>query len=250
MQQAEIVKEVALREKNQELAMAQRALIEKQKEVAIAEVEKETAIKTAEENRVKELALITADRNKETALIGKKGDLEQKRLEAEAQKNIAIARAEAIKTQAAADLEEALKKAQAEKAMIEAQNTLSTKAIAIQLSEKYMGQMITALPDVVRALAPQPGVLGNSPIILAGGNQDGQETGEATKLVLATSAITLLTQLMKNPALSKFGSQLTQSLANDNTQTDINDILNQAIANPETLEVLRHALTSNEADMM
>jgi uncharacterized membrane protein YqiK len=250
VQQAEIVKEVALREKNQELAMAERALIEKQKEVAIAEVEKETAIKTAEENRVKELALITADRNKETALIGKKGDLEQKRLEAETQKNIAIARAEAIKTQAAADLEEALKKAQAEKAMIEAQNTLSTKAIAIQLSEKYMGQMITVLPDVVRALAPQPGVLGNSPIILAGGNQDGQETGEAAKLVLATSAISLLTQLMKNPALSKFGNQLAQSLANDNGHTNINDILNQAIANPETLEVLRHALTSNEGDMM
>ncbi len=248
VQQAEIAKEVALRDKNQELAAAERALIEKQKEVAITEVEKETAIKTAEENRLKELALITAARNKETALIAKKGDLEQKHLEAEVEKAIAAEKAIALKTQASAALEESLKKAQGEKAMIEAQNTLSTKAITIQLSEKYMGQLITALPDIITALAPQPGVLGNSPIILAGGTQDGQETGEATKLVLATSAISMLTQVLQSPALTKLGGQLTQSLLSGNGEADLREVVTQALANSETLQVLRNALAQGEAE--
>lgn len=211
IQQAEIVKEVAIREKNQELAEAEKALIIKQKEVAIAEVQKETAIKTGEETRQKEIALIMAQKNKETALIAKKGDLEQKQLEAQVEKVIANEKAEALKIKAAAQLEEALKKAEGEKAMIDAQNTLSTKAITIQLAEQYMGQLITVLPEVMEALAPQPGILGNNPIIVAGG-QNGQETGEATKLVMATSAISLLSQLMKNPAVTNLGHKLMESL--------------------------------------
>ncbi|BAQ66194.1 SPFH domain-containing protein [Geminocystis sp. NIES-3709] len=233
IQQAEIGREVALRKKNQELALAEKALIEKEKEVSMAEVLKETAIKTGEENRVKELALITAQRNKETALIAKQGDLEQKRLEAEVEKAIALEKAEAIKTQATATLEEALKKAQGEKAMIEAQNTLSTKAITIQLAEQYMGQFIQVLPEVISALAPQPGVLGSNPIILAGGNQNGQDAGEATKLVMATSAIALITQMLKNPELREFGNKLIDSLSDSHFTAQSNYDENHSFLNKE-----------------
>jgi uncharacterized membrane protein YqiK len=213
IQEAEIAKGIAISQKNQELADAEKALIESRKAVALAETNKETAIKLAEEERQKELAKIKAQQQKETALITKQGELEQKRLEAENQKTMAIEQAEAIKIKAEAELEKALKEAEGEKAKIAAQNTLSVKALTVQLAEEHMDTLITTLPQMMTALAPQPGVLGNNPIILAGGQ--GADNGDPTKILLATSGLSLLTKLLQNPVVTKWSQQLYQSLDSD-----------------------------------
>lgn len=210
IQESEIAKGIAISQKNQELAQAEKALIESKKAVALAETATETAIKTAEEERHKEIAKIKAQQQKETALIAKQGELEQKRLEAENQKIIALQEAEAIKLRALAELEKALKEAEGEKAKIAAQNTLSIKALTVQLAEEHMDTFITTLPQIMAALAPQPGVLGNNPIIIAGG-QTG-ENGDPTKIMLATSGLTLLTKFLQSPLLTKWSEQLFQGL--------------------------------------
>ena len=109
-------------------------------------------------------------------------------------------------------------------AIIQNDNDSATKAITIQLAEQYMGQFIQVLPEVVSALAPQPGVLGSNPIILAGSNQNGQDAGEATKLVMATSAIALITQMLKNPKLSEWGNKLMDSLSDSRVTAPSNHI--------------------------
>ncbi|MCU0536548.1 MAG: SPFH domain-containing protein [Hydrococcus sp. Prado102] len=236
IQEAEIAKGIAINQKNQKLADAEKALIESQKAVSLAEVDKETAIKTAQEERLKELAKIKAQQQKETALIAKQGHLEQERLEAENQKTIAIQEAEAITTKAAAELEKALKEAEGEKAKIAAQNTLSIKALTIQLADQHMDALIANLPQVMKALAPQPGVLGTNPIILAGGQ--GDDNGDPTKILLATSGLTLLTKLMQNPMVTNLGKQLAQGLNADgqvppNTHVDSVE-LNSLTVNKKT----------------
>ncbi len=222
IQESEIAKKIAISQKNQELAKAEKALIESKKAVALAETDKQTVIQTAEEERQKELAQIKAQQQKETALIAKQGELEQKRLEAENQKTIAIQEAEAITTKAAAELEKALKQAQGEKAQIAAQNTLSLKALTVQLAEQHMHTLIETLPPIMGALAPQPGVLGNNPIILAGGQ--GGENSDPTKILLATSGLTLLRELLSNPMVTKLGKQLVEGLESDGN-LDLNEVV-------------------------
>jgi uncharacterized membrane protein YqiK len=232
IQEAEIVKGIAINQKNQKLADAEKALIESKKAVSLAETDKETAIKTAQEERLKELAKIKAQQQKETALIGKQGQLEQERLEAENQKTMAIQEAEAITTKAAAALEKALKEAEGEKALIAAQNTLSIKALTIQLADQHMDALIASLPQLMKALAPQPGVLGTNPIILAGGQ--GDNNGDPTKILLATSGLTLLTKLLQNPMVTQLGKQLAQGF--NDAQVSPNLSVDSAQPNPLTAE--------------
>lgn len=210
LEEAEIAKGIAINQKNQELANAEKALIESQKAVSLAATDKETAIKLAEEERQKALALIKAEQDKQAALIAQQGELEQERLRAENEKIMALQLAEAIKLKAAAELDKALKEAEGEKAKISAQNTLSIKALTVQLAEDHLEELITVLPQVMAALAPQPGVLGTNPIILAG-TQDG-ENGDPTKLLLATSGLTLLTKLLQSPMVTHWGEKLMQGL--------------------------------------
>jgi uncharacterized membrane protein YqiK len=210
LEEAEITKGIAINQKNQELANAEKALIESQKAVSLAATDKETAIKLAEEERQKALALIKAEQDKQSALIAQQGELEQERLRAENEKIMALQLAEAIKVKAAAELDKALKEAEGEKAKISAQNTLSIKALTVQLAEEHLEELITVLPQVMAALAPQPGVLGANPIILAG-TQDG-DNGDPTKLLLATSGLTLLTKLLQSPVVTHWGEKLMQGL--------------------------------------
>lgn len=233
IQQAEIAKGIAINQKNQQLAEAEKELIDSRKAVSLAEADKETAIKVAEEERQKELAKIKAQQHKETALIAKQGELEQKRLEAENQKVMAIQEAEAITTKAAAELEKAVKEAEGEKAKIAAQNTLSIKALTMQLADQHMDRLIATLPQVMEALAPQPGVLGNNPIILAGG-QGGDNGGDPTKILLATSGLTLLTKLLQSPMISNLGKQLAQGL-NEDGQADLNDLAHTFLQKKDSL---------------
>lgn len=241
LESAEIAKGIAINQKNQELANAEKHLIESQKEVALAATDKETAIKTAEEERQKAIARIKAEQNKDTALIAQKGELEQQKLKAENEKVMALQLAEAIKIKAAAELDKSLKEAEGEKAKISAQNTLSIKALTVQLAEEHLEKLIIVLPQIMAALAPQPGILGNNPIILAG-TQDG-ENGDPTKLLLATSGLTILTKILQNPAVMNWGQQLMKGLDSE-APLDQNGVIKFLQDNPEIL----HQLTNSKAE--
>lgn len=214
IQEAEIAKEIIINQKNQELADAEKALIESKTAVALAQTDQQTTIKMAEEERAKEVAKIKAQQLKETALIAKQGVLEEQRLEAETRKTIAKEEADAIKIKAIAELEKALKEAEGEKAKIAAQNTLSLKALTVQLAEEHMEAFIQTLPQIMASLAPQPGILGNNPIILAGGQ--GGENNDPTKILLATSGLNLLTKVLQSPGIANFSKQFFQNLDSNN----------------------------------
>ncbi|MGB5595143.1 MAG: flotillin domain-containing protein, partial [Crocosphaera sp.] len=178
---------------------------------------------------------IKAEQQKETALIAQKGELEQQRLIAENEKSMALQLAEAIQIKAAAELDKSLKEAEGEMAKIAAQNTISVKALTVQLAEENLEKFITVLPEIMSALAPQPGVLGNNPIILAG-SQDG-ENGDPTKLLMATSGLTILTKLLQNPRLMSWGEKLVKGLDSE-TPLDQNAVLKFLENNPRFLEQL------------
>lgn len=243
LEEAEIVKGIAINQKNQELANAEKALIESRKAVSLAATDKETAIKLAEEERQKALALIKAKQAKESALIAQQGELEQERLRAENEKVMALQLAEAIKVKAAAELDKSLKEAEGEKAKISAQNTLSIKALTVQLAETHLEELIAVLPHVMAALAPQPGVLGTNPIILAG-TQDG-EHGDPTKLLLATSGLTLLTKLLQSPMVTNWGEKLMQGLDSE-TPLDESQVVKFLQSNPQFLAQLRAPKPSHQ----
>ncbi|MGK7880169.1 MAG: SPFH domain-containing protein [Crocosphaera sp.] len=235
---AQIEKGIRIKQKNQELSVAQKDLIESETAVELAKIQQEDAMQKAAEETKKELALIKAQQDKETALISQEGELEQEKLKAENEKNIAVQIAEAIQIKAAAELDKALKDAEGEKAKIAAQNTISVKALTIQLAEDNLDQLIQVLPNIMKSLAPQPGVLGNNPIILAG-TQDG-EKGDPSKLLLATSGLTILTKLLQNPRVASWGEQLIKSLDSD-TPIDQNAVLNFLDKNPQLLEQLTNS---------
>ncbi|MDJ0510243.1 MAG: hypothetical protein QNJ64_13455 [Crocosphaera sp.] len=238
VESAEIDKGIRIKQKNQELSVAQKDLIESETAVELAKIEQDDAIKKAEEETQKEIALIKAKQEKETALIAKEGELEQEKLKAENEKSIAFQIAEAIQVKAAVELDKSLKEAEGEKAKIAAQNTVSIKALTIQLAENNLEQLITVLPEIMSALAPQPGVLGNNPIILAG-SQDG-ENGDPTKLLLATSGLTILTKLLQNPKVMSWGEKLVNSLDSD-TPIDQNAVSKFLDNNPQLLQELSHS---------
>ncbi|MEO0987589.1 MAG: SPFH domain-containing protein [Cyanobacteria bacterium J06639_14] len=196
---------IAERERNRFQAEADRAQAE-------AAVQTATAVEQAE--REQRLSVIAAEREAQERRIADENvveiDVFRKRRQAEIARQTAELEAEAIRTLAQAQLDKALAEAQGTESNIQARNAISNANLTADVIAQIWPQLADRLPEVLRALAPQPGVIGDARIYAfpgAGENGNGNSTGDINKLLLSTSGLALINSLLED---GKLGTVLGQ----------------------------------------
>ncbi|WP_371813240.1 SPFH domain-containing protein [Synechocystis sp. PCC 7338] len=221
--------EIALAEQKTQITeqTAAIAIANKQKERLEAEAlraEAESGVITAQEveaaERSQKLAVIVAQQDAQQHRIAEQNvveiDVFRRRRQAESARQAAELEAESIRTLADANRHKAMAEAEGHKAIIAAQNSLSNANRTAELLKTIWPELVTQLPDLIKSLAPQPGVLGESRIYsfpgLNGGNGHGGNAGDINKLLLSTSGLTLLNGLLNEGKLSTVVEQVKSLL--------------------------------------
>ncbi|NEQ43334.1 MAG: flotillin family protein [Leptolyngbya sp. SIOISBB] len=200
-------------ERNRFMAEAERAQAE-------AAVQTATSVEQAE--REQRLAVIAAEQEAQERRIADQNvveiDVFRKRRQAEIARQTSELEAEAIRTLAQAELDKALALAQGQQANIEARNAISTPNLTAEVLAQIWPQLAERLPEVLSALAPQPGVIGDARIYaFPGGNGDnnGATPGDINKLLLSTSGLSLINSLLEEGKLGTVIGQVKALLQNE-----------------------------------
>ena len=218
--------EVAAAERESKIAQQEAAIAvaEKERERLTAEATKaqaEEAIATAQEiekaQREQRLSLIEAEQEAEKRRISDQNvveiDVFRRRRQAEIARQAAELEAESIQTLADANRYKVLAEAESQQALIEAQNALSNANRTAELIKAILPELTPYLPEIVKALAPQPGVLGDSRIYaFPGVNNNGNGAGDINKLLLSTSGLSLINTLLEEGKLGKVVTQVKELL--------------------------------------
>ncbi len=223
--------EIALAEQKTQITeqTAAIAIADKQKERLEAEAlraEAESAVITATEveaaERSQKLAVIAAEQDAEQERIAQQNvveiDVFRRKRQAESARQAAELEAQSILTLADANRHKAMAEAEGKQALIEAENSLSNANRTAELLKTIWPELVTQLPALMTAIAPQPGVLGESRIYSfpgLNGAGDNGNAGDISKLLLSTSGITLLNSLLNEGKLGTVVGQV-KSLLNDN----------------------------------
>lgn len=234
--------QVAVAEAEQESKIAQQAaaiaIAQKEKERFAAEAERsqaEEAVVTAQAveqaNREQRLAIIDAEKDANQKRIADQNvveiDVFRRRRQAEIARQAAELEAESIRTLAEANRYKALAEAQGKQALIEAENALSTANRTAELLKLLLPEITDQLPEIMRALAPQPGVLGDAKIFaFPGAMGEGAGLGEINKLLLSTSGLSLINSLLDDGKLGQLLAQVKGLLgdqAGDRRTTELLD---------------------------
>ncbi|MGB5900700.1 MAG: SPFH domain-containing protein [Geitlerinemataceae cyanobacterium] len=221
------------------------AIAQKERERLIAEAERakaESAVVTATElekaERQQRLSIIVAEQDAQRQRIIDQNVIEidvfRRKRQAEIARQAADLEAESIRTLAAANRDKDLAEAEGIEAKVVAENAISDANRIAHVITELSPQFIEKLPEVVAALAPQPGVLGDAKIYaFPGANGNGTSgTQDITKLMLSTSGLTLMTALLEEGKLESLLGKLTQSIRSNGGKI------------PESLETLSEAVKS------
>ncbi len=227
--------EVAASERESRIAQQQAAIAITQKERERFETEAEraqaeAAVITAQEvekaEREQRLALIAAQQDAEQKRIADNNvveiDVFRRRRQAEIARQAAELEAESIRTLADANRYKMLAEAQAKQALIEAENALSNANRTADIIKAIWPELAGQLPEILKSLAPQPGVLGDARIYafpgMNGSNGNGgSTTGDINKLLLTTSGISLINSLLDEGKLGTLVNQVKELLYSDGT---------------------------------
>ncbi|MCA1993691.1 MAG: flotillin family protein, partial [Coleofasciculus sp. S288] len=199
------------------------AVSNKKRDSFVAEAEKakaEASVTTATEiekaERSKRLSLIAAEREAQERNISDRNVVEidafRRKRQAEIAQQAAELEAEAIRTLAAANRDKALAEAEGQRALIEAENALSNSKLSAKLLTTIWPELADKLPEIVKALAPQPGILGDARIYAfpgANGN-NGNGASDINKLLLSTSGLALINTLLDEGKLGAVIAQIRQ----------------------------------------
>jgi len=202
--QEDVAIAVAGKKKDSFLAEAERAKAESSVTTA-AEVEKA--------ERSKRLAIIAAEREAQEKRVLDQNVVEidafRRRRQAEIAQQAAELEAQAIRTLAEANRDKALADADGIRAQLDAKNVINNPNLLANLITTIMPEISDRLPEILQALAPQPGVLGDTRIYaFPGGNgSNGSAAQDVNKLLLSTSGLSLINTLLED---GKLGSLLTQ----------------------------------------
>ncbi len=224
--------EVADAERESKIAQQEAAIaiVEKERQRLDTEAERaqaEEAVLTATEiekaEREQRLSIIEAEKQAEQRKISDNNvieiDVYRRKRQAEIAREAADLEAESIRTLAEANRYKDLAEAEGKRALIEAENALSDANRTVELLKQIWPELAGHLPEIVKALAPQPGVLGDARIYAfpgANGNSNGAgSAGDISKLLLSTSGLTLVNTLLEDGKLGTAISQLKQLLSND-----------------------------------
>lgn len=212
-------------------------LAEAQQAKAEASVITATEVEKAE--RSQRLAAIAAEESAQEKRVLEQNIIEidvfRRRRQAEVAQQAAELEAEAIRILAAANRDKALSEAEGIRAQLEAKNAISDANLTAQVIAEIWPQLAERLPEVLQALAPQPGVLGDARIYSfpgANGN-DGNGAQDINKLLLSTSGLALINTLLDEGKLGALVSQVSQLLRNGNSSSVVNRTTEIASIDPD-----------------
>jgi uncharacterized membrane protein YqiK len=228
--------QIEVAEADQESKIAQQesmiAVINKERERLATEAEKATAaaaVTTAqaveEAERSRRLSTIQAEQSAQEKQIADQNvveiDVFRRRRQAEIARQAAELEAESIRTLAEANRFKELADAEGKRALIEAENALSSANRTAALIETLFPLIANQLPELAQALAPQPGVLGSPQIYAFPGMGGNGESGtgsinEVNKLMLSTSGLALINSLLDEGKLMTL-VQTVKTLLEQNT---------------------------------
>ncbi|MGB2927021.1 MAG: SPFH domain-containing protein [Limnothrix sp.] len=253
--------QVAVAEAEQESKIAQQATA-----IAIAQKERERFVAEAERSQAQEAvstaqAVEQAQRGQRLSLIDAETEASQKRIsdqnvveidvfrrrrQAEIARQAAELEADSIRTLAEANRYKALAEAQGKQALIEAENALSNANRTAELLKMMLPELSDKLPEIMRALAPQAGVLGDAKIFAfpgANGNGAGSGIDDINKLLLSTSGLSLLNTFLNEGKLGNLLGQVKSFLQDNSADTGSSQVLQDieslldAFQNPEPMVV-------------
>lgn len=198
---------------------------EAQRARAEASVSTATEIEVAERQR--QLAVIAAQREAEERRIADQNvveiDVFRRRRQAEIAKQAAELEAEAIRTLAEANRDKSLAEADGIQAQIAARNLISNARLTADTFTTIWPELAERLPEVLGALAPQPGVLGDARIYSfpgANGNGNGSSGAQdVNKLLFSTSGLALINTLLEDGKLAGLIAQVKQLMTDNNMST-------------------------------
>ncbi|MDJ1170159.1 SPFH domain-containing protein [Roseofilum sp. BLCC_M154] len=224
--------EIAAAERESKIAQQEAAIaiVEKEKQRLAADAERaqaEAAVITAQEieqaERAQRLSAIEAEKEAQKQRISEQNvveiDVFRRRRQAEIARQAAELEAESIRTLAEANRDRALAEAEGEKALIEARNALSDAKLSAQLISEIWPTLAPHVPEIVKALTPQPGILGDTRIYSfpgANGNNGSNGMGDLNKLLMSTSGLSLVNALMEEGKLGTLLQQISQMVRNPN----------------------------------
>lgn len=205
------------------------AIAEKEQQRLISEAEKakaESGVTTAAEiekaERQQKLSIIVAEQEAEKHRISEQNvveiDVFRRKRQAEIAREAADLEAESLKTLAAANRDKDLAEAEGIEAKVEAENAMSNANRIAQIVTELGPNFIEKLPEIVTALAPQPGILGDAKIYAfpsANGN-NGNAAQDISKLMLSTSGLTLINSLLDEGKLENLITKVTQLILSSN----------------------------------
>ena len=205
------------------------AIAEKEQQRLIAEAERtkaESGVTTAAEiekaERQKTLSFIVAEQEAEKHRIAEQNvveiDVFRRKRQAEISREAADLEAESLKTLAAANRDKDLAEAEGIEAKVEAENAVSDANRTAQIITALAPSFIDKLPEIVQALAPQPGILGDPKIYAFPGvnSNNGNGTQDISKLMLSTSGLTLINSLLDEGKLEGLITKVTQLIHSNN----------------------------------
>ena len=202
------------------------SIANKKKETFIAEAEQvqaqeavQTASETEKAERSKNLSLIAAEQQAQEKDISERKVIEidafRRRKQAEIAQEAAELEAESIRILADAERDKALAEAEGVRAKINAENSISNANLTANIITQLLPEISDKLPEIVSALAPQPGVIGNTRIYsFPGANGNGKGIEDINKLLLSTSGIAVINSLLEEGKLGELISQISQLMQN------------------------------------
>jgi uncharacterized membrane protein YqiK len=202
------------------------AMSAKKRESFLAQAEQakaEEAVRTAGEiekaERNKRLSTIAAEQEAQERSISDRNVVEidafRRRRQAEIAQEAAELEAESIRILAAANRDKVLAEAEALKVKIAAENTISNANLSAQMLTTIWPDLADKLPEILTALAPQPGVLGDTRIYSFPGANGSNGSQDINKLMLSTSGLALINTLLEDGKLGEIIGQISQLARKD-----------------------------------
>ncbi|BAQ66514.1 flotillin family protein [Geminocystis sp. NIES-3709] len=271
-----LLAQIAIAEADQQSQIAQKeaaiAITDKEKERFVAEAQKakaEEAVKTARQvenaEREKQLSLIVAEREAAEKRITDQNvveiDVFRRRRQAEIARQAAELEAESIRTLADAEKYRLLAEAQGKLAAIRAENNLNNANRTADLIKVIFPIIAPQLPEILKSLSPQPGVLGDARIYAFPGlNGNGtNSSNDINKILLSTSGLSLINTLLDEGKLGNIIGQIkgllqsnepvnnkTQLISDFNYQPNINSEINSSENISESMDEMEESMTESE----
>ena len=225
--QAEQESQIAQQEAAIAIAEKERERLNTEAERAQAEAAVITATEIEQAEREQRLSIIAAEQEAAQLRINDQNvvelDVFRRKRQAEIARQAAELEAESIRTLAEANQYKALAEAEGKKAIIEAENSLNDANRTAELIKIIWPELAEKLPDIVKSLAPQPGVLGETKIYAfpgSNGSNGDNNVGDINKLLLSTSGLSLIETLLNQGNLTSLLAILKQLLSSSETSTN------------------------------